>query len=129
MPDRFSREVLELLGAAREIDIETSLEEAAPHHRTTIWVLVDGQDRVLIRSVDGATARWYRETAANPEVVIHVRDRAIPASALVATDDERVESASREYRSKYGNSSSADAMLKPHTLATTLELVPREAAG
>jgi hypothetical protein len=129
MPDRFSSEILDLLDSAREIDLETAREEAAPHHRTTIWVLVDDQDRVLIRSVDGATARWYREAATNPDVVIHLRGQAIPASALVASDDERVESASREYRSKYGNNRSADAMVKPDIFSTTLELVPREAEG
>ena len=128
MPDRFSREILDLLDSTREIDLETAVEEAAPHHRTTIWVVVD-QDRVMIRSVDGAGARWYREAATNSDVTIHLAGREIPASAQVANDDERVEALSRGYRSKYGNTRSANAMLEPQTLTTTLELVPREPEG
>jgi hypothetical protein len=126
--DRFDRATLDLLDRSREIQLETARDEAATHHRTTIWVVVDA-DRVLVRSVDGATARWYREAVANPDVVIRAGGGEIEASALVANDDDRVEAASRGYRSKYPNSRSTDAMLEPEVLATTLELVPRDAPG
>jgi hypothetical protein len=123
--ERFDAETLQRLADAREIEIETSQHADARHHRTTIWVVADDQGRALIRSVDGASARWFREAAANPNVTVHVRDREIPATAVLANDDERIEAASRGYRDKYGRSRSTESMLARDILSTTLELVPR----
>jgi hypothetical protein len=125
MADRFDAETLQRLADAREIEIETSQHAGARRHRTTIWVVVDDQGRALIRSVDGASARWFREAAANPNVTVHVRDREISATAVLANDDERIEAASRGYRDKYGRSRSTESMLACDILSTTLELVPR----
>lgn len=125
MSTRFDAETIQLLADSREIQIETSQHADARHHRTTIWVVVDDQGRALIRSVDGASARWFREAVANPNVTVHVGDREIPATAVLASDDERIEAASRGYRGKYGRSRSAESMLARDILSTTLELEPR----
>ena len=52
----------------------------AAAHRTIIWIVVDGDD-AFVRSVNGATARWYREAVANPAVTIHARRRRAAALA------------------------------------------------
>ena len=57
-----------------EVRIETRCRW--PHARI-IWAVVDG-DEVFVRSWRGATARWYREATANPDVA-HPRRRAAPA--------------------------------------------------
>ena len=129
MPDRFASDVLEVLARAEEIELETTRHEAAPHHRTTIWVVVDDEQRVLIRSVDGGSARWFREAVANPEVTIHVGDRAIPAGVVVANDEGRVRAASLGYQAKYAGDTSTPSMLAEGILSTTLELTPRRVAG
>src|SRR4051812_45980776 len=69
---RFEPGELALLDATEEIEIETGRPDGAAH-RTTIWIVVDGDD-AFIRSVNGAGARWYREAVANPLVTIHAGD-------------------------------------------------------
>jgi hypothetical protein len=127
MPDRFARELIDLLAKAKEIDIETTRGDGAPRHRTTIWVVVDSEGRALIRSVDGGSARWFREAVANPDVTIHAGGRAIPAAVLVGNDEARITAASQGYQTKYAGNSSTPSMLAEGILSTTLELVPRRA--
>lgn len=124
MPDRFAREITELLRGSEEVRIET-VADTGRVHRTIIWVVVDDRDRVLIRSYLGSTARWFREALARPAVALLSDDRRIEATAVVATDDDRIEAASRGYRAKYAASPSTPAMLDERVLSTTLELVPR----
>lgn len=122
MTDRFSPAELALLRDAVELRIVTGVEG----HRTVIWVVVDDQDRVLVRSVRGPPGRWYREAIAEPLVALEVRGHIIPARAELASDAERVEAASQALRMKYARSrGSLAAMLAADTLPTTLELLPR----
>jgi hypothetical protein len=127
MPDRFGPDVLEALARAEEVEIETSSHEGAPRHRTTIWIIVDDQGRVLIRSWRGGTARWFREALANPAVTLRVDGRPIPAGVLVANDETRIQAASEGYRTKYAGSPSTPSMVADEVLSTTLELRPRRA--
>lgn len=121
MTDRFSPADLELLRGAREVWVVTGRER----HRTIIWVVVDEQDRVLVRSVRGPRGRWYREAVADPNVALEVGSRVIPVRAELAGDPDRVEAASQALRTKYGRSrGSLAAMLVDETLPTTLELTP-----
>lgn len=122
MPDRFSPADLELLRGTREVLIVTG----ARQHRTIIWVVVDDQDRVLVRSVRWAHSRWYREALAEPGVALEVDGRRIPVRVEPAGDADRIEAASQALRTKYaGSRGSLAAMLREETLPTTLELLPR----
>lgn len=114
----------ELLRAAREVRIETSRDEGAPVHRTIIWVVVDDQDRVLVRTYLGPGSRWYREALAAGRVRLIVGERAIDFSVEEATDPQRVQACSDGLRAKYRRSASLDAMLRDEVLPTTLELHP-----
>ncbi len=125
MPDRFDEDVLSRLRKAGEVSIETSRGAGAPVHRTVIWVVVDSEGRVLIRSYRGATARWFRETVGNPAVALVLGGQSIPATALVATDNSRVEAASRGYIRKYPKARGLSGMLADEVLGTTLELIRR----
>lgn len=125
MPERFADDLVDLLRDVREMRIETCAADGAPVHRTIVWPIVDDRGRLLVRSYRGPTARWYREALANSSVAILLDDRHIDATALVATDDDRIESATRGYLSKYRASSATPAMVAHEVLSTTLELVPR----
>jgi hypothetical protein len=129
--DSFDSDTLLLIDGAREVRIETSRDEDAPTHRTTIWVVtVDGT--VFVRSVRGGKGRWYREASANPAAALHVGDERIPVRAVPVTDDATIEAVSEAYREKYGRTSpgSTRAMVQPDTLPTTLRLEPaREGAS
>jgi hypothetical protein len=121
----FDDATLALLREARTIRIETSRGTGAPVHRTPIWIVVDDRRRALVRSVDGATARWYREATANPKVTLEAGGQRIPAHVEHAADAERAASCTQGYREKYGPSRSTDSMVRDEILDTTLELTPR----
>jgi hypothetical protein len=129
--DSFDSDTLLLIDGAREVRIETSRDEDAPTHRTTIWVVtVDGT--VFVRSVRGGKGRWYREASANPAAALHVGDERIPVRAVPVTDDATIAAVSEAYQEKYGRTSpgSTRAMVQPDTLPTTLRLEPaREGAS
>ena len=120
---RFEPGELALLAETQEIEIETALP-GGPAHRTIIWIVVDGGD-AFVRSYRGASARWYREAVAYPQVTIHVDGRALPARAVAAVDPASIRRTSDALASKYAASDSTPAMLQPDVLDTTLRLTPR----
>ena len=122
MSAQFEPVDLEMLRADQEVEIETSgLNGSA--HRATIWVVVDPQGRVLIRTYRGPESRWFREITARPEAQLHVRGRGLPVRAVPAADDERVLACSDGLRRKYAGQYAVRSMTSAH-LETTLELVP-----
>ena len=119
---RFGPDELALLAQTKEIEIETAMP-GGPAHRTIIWVVVDGDD-AFIRSYRGATARWYSEAVANPEVTIHADDVALPARAVAAIDPESVRRTSDALVRKYTGRGGLEPMLGQDVLDTTLRLLP-----
>lgn len=124
---RFEPAELAWLDETEEVEIETA-HAGGPSHRTIIWVVVDGEE-AFIRSVNGSTARWYREAVANPSVTIHSRRRARPEQALsarveAAPDTASVERTSEALRRKYASDPALASMLVPSILPTTLRLIP-----
>ena len=119
---------LALLRDEEEVEIETAASEEGPAHRAIIWVVVDEEDRVLIRSYRGPDARWYREIVARPEATIHAGERAIPIRAVLAVDPERVGACTEGLREKYAGHTSMPVMLRQY-LETTLELLPRKGSA
>jgi hypothetical protein len=124
MSARYEASDIALLRDEDEVEIETRAAEEGPTHRAIIWVVVDDQDRVLIRSYRGPGARWFREITARPESSVHVQGRVLPVRAIPATDAERVAACSEGLRRKYAGHASMPRMLREY-LETTLELVPR----
>ena len=121
----FASDVLDRLRGTREVRIETRRGPDAPVHRTVIWIVVDDNDRVLVRSYLGERGRWYREALANPECTLWIGDDAVPVRAELAADPERVEATSAGLSEKYSRSSSLPFMVTPEVLPTTMELLPR----
>lgn len=124
-PKHFDTDVRNRLGQVDEIQIETRKPGAtAPTHRTTIWVVVDG-DNVHVRSVRGNAGRWYQEITANPSAAVHVNGKRIPVRAIPVRDDATIKRASEAYRKKYSASSSLPSMIQDDILQTTLRLEPQ----
>ena len=116
---------LEALRTVRTVEIETSAGPGRRIHRAVVWIVVDGQERVLVRSVRGARGRWYRELLSNPSGAVHVAGTRLPVVAELASDAERVSSCSAALGAKYPTSrGSLAAMVAEDVLATTLELKP-----
>jgi hypothetical protein len=118
----FTSDDLERLNRAEEIDIETNAPDGLVH-RTTIWVVVDG-DEAFVRSVRGAKGRWYREAMANPAVAVHVDGRRLAATAIPATDPDSIDRTTEALRRKYEKIPGFAPMIKPDVLDTTLRLEP-----
>ncbi len=122
MNERFDDQTLALLDATEEVEIETRSADGR-ERRTVIWVMVDGTD-VYVRSVRGAAGRWYRELLASGEGKLHVDRRRIAFRVVTATDERSVAACNEALRRKYEKIPGYDPMLEPHTLGTTLRLVP-----
>ena len=121
---RFDPSDLALLHDEEEVEIETSAGEDGPVHRAIIWIVVDDQDRVLIRSYRGSGARWFREITAHPDGRVLVKGRALDVRAIPAADQGRIAACSDALKRKYSGDPAMPRMLRDH-LETTLELVPR----
>lgn len=119
---RFEPGDLARLAETEEIEIETSAPDGGSH-RTIIWIMVDADD-AFIRSVNGATARWYREAVANPALTIHVDGRELMARVVAAPDPESVRRVNDALRAKYTGITGLREMLEPDIYATTLRVEP-----
>ena len=119
---RFEAGELALLDETEEIEIET----AAPggvSHRTIIWVVVDAGD-AFVRSVNGSSARWYREAVADPRVTVHAGGRELAARVTPAADPESVQQVNDALTRKYTGITGLREMLEPDIFETTLRLEP-----
>jgi hypothetical protein len=119
----FEPETLASWAKTPEIKIETSRGAGAPVHRTTIWIVVDG-DTAYVRSVRGPAGRWYRELVANPVGAIHAAGKRVAVRAEPATDADSVRRVSEALKLKYEKrwpGPTASMLLEP-TLPTTLRL-------
>jgi hypothetical protein len=121
----FPASVLERWNTTDEIDIETSASPGAKVHRTTIWIVVDGDD-AYVRSVRGPAGRWYREITANPSGAVWADGDRVAVKAEAANDPASIEKVSQAIRAKYERrwKGPTDSMLLPDTLPTTLRLIP-----
>ncbi|MGI8998320.1 MAG: DUF2255 family protein [Candidatus Limnocylindria bacterium] len=117
----FAADTLARLRDEQEVRIETR-SEAGDVHRTIIWVVVDGSDRVLIRSFHGAGARWYREAIAAGTANLVIDQTAVAVRVGGATDAERVAACSAELERKYAGDPATPQMVADTVLDTTLEL-------
>jgi len=118
----FEEDDLARIRDAEEVDIETQAPDG-PLHRTTIWIVVDGDD-VFVRSVRGSAGRWFQEATANPAVAIHVDGRRLPATAIPATDPDSMDRVTRAVIDKYAGIPGYDDMQNPAIFESTLRLEP-----
>ncbi len=112
-----------LLARSEEVEIETE-SAAGVVHRTIIWIVVDGEE-TFVRSVNGETARWYREAVAHPDVAILADGRRIPVRVEAAGDPESVARCTEALNVKYRGDASLGLSLLPATLPTTMRVVAR----
>src|SRR5262252_4118683 len=99
------------LAETEEIKIETQQHVASPIHRTTIWVVVLGEN-IFVRSVRGKHGRWFKEITANPSGAINMEGQRIPVRAVPVTDPNMIEQVSKEYLRKYRGSEFAPSMAR-----------------
>jgi hypothetical protein len=114
--------VLERIGVAKEVDIETRSREGKDH-QVTIWVVVvDGIP--YVRSVRGPKGRWYRELMERKEGALHVGSRRIAVRPSRVRSPEMIDEVSAAFWRKYAKTASLFSMLRLATLDTTTKLDP-----
>jgi len=125
MSGTFDSATLTELRDAGTIRIETSRAPGQPLRAATIWIVVDEEDRVLVRSVRGERGRWYRDLRANPSGAVGLAGRRLAIRAEPADDPERIESCSAALSAKYARAgASLASMIVADVLHATLELRP-----
>jgi hypothetical protein len=120
----FEPAALELLRGAKTVRIETDAARGGQPHRTIIWIVVDPDDRVLVRSYRGPGARWYREALATGRAAILGRKKRIDVRVEHARDPDRIAGCSRLLEEKYTGDPATRLMVRDEVLDTTLELHP-----
>ena len=118
----FSPGDLALIERTPEVEIETRAADGTVH-RTIIWAVVsDGA--VLVRSVHGPGARWYREALAERTAALVVAGERRLIRVRRAVDPASITGCSAGLRAKYAGDFSLGSMLAPDVLHTTLRLEP-----
>lgn len=118
----FDPDILDGWRTQREVQVETFAGPDAPVHRTIIWIVVDPDGRVLVRSYRGPTARWYREATTAGRGAIVTGGEPIGVVFEPARDADRVAACSAELARKYAGDPATARMLRDEVLDTTLEL-------
>ena len=124
MTDRLPSDVLSVLRETQEVDIETRAAPDVPPHRTTIWVVVDPDDRAFIRTYRGPRSRWFREATASGRVALLADGQRLEVRLAPASDPVSVDACSNALQAKYAHASGLRGMLADENLPTTLELLP-----
>lgn len=122
----WTRDELDKIGKADELQIVTLRPDGTPRKPVTIWVARHGDD-LYVRSGYGDRAAWYRRTQQRREGNIMAggveRDVRFEGAADPALND-RIDAA---YRSKYLHHGAQwiDPMVAAEARTTTIKLVPR----
>jgi hypothetical protein len=123
MTERWSRNDLEVIGAADELAVAPARPDGSLGGYTTIWVVRVG-DELYVRSYRGPTGGWYRAARRSREGRIRAGD--VERNVCFEQPPDGVgPSVDDAYRAKYGRSGYVEAMVTPEAAATTLRVVPR----
>jgi hypothetical protein len=113
------------IGAAEELELASLRSDGSLRHPVTIWVVRHGDD-LYVRSVNGATAAWFRRARARHEGRVRAGgvEKHITFEDADHDIDDQIDAA---YRTKYRRY--ADYIIRsitsPEARSTTLRLVPR----
>lgn len=123
--DGMEGEELEKIGSSDELQIASIGPDGALRKPTTIWVVRLGDD-LLVRSVNGRAAAWFRGTQVHHEARIPDGGvtREVTFVDAEGDPDDRIDDA---YRTKYRRYSPgiAGSVLTPQARSATIRLIPR----
>jgi hypothetical protein len=122
----WTRDELETIGAADELQIVTVRGDGTKRKPVTIWV-VRHSDDLYVRSGYGDRAAWYRGTQARRDGQIMAGGVAKDVRFEEAADPALNDRIDAVYRSKYLHHGAqwVDPMVAAEARSTTIKLVPR----
>jgi hypothetical protein len=120
----WTKDELDKIGAAEELEIASLRSDGTLRRPVTIWVVRVGDD-LYVRSVNGRSGSWFRGAQDRHEA--HIQAGGVDKDvSLVETDDvnDQIDAA---YRAKYRRyaASIVNTTLTPQARAATLKLAPR----
>jgi len=122
----WTRNDLERIGAADELQLASFKEDGTLRKPVIIWVVRAGDD-LYVRSYRGREGAWFRHIQLRPEGRISAGGVTKNVTFVDVSDDEALNNEiDAAYQSKYQRYSATyvDPMIAPQARATTLKLVP-----
>jgi hypothetical protein len=122
----WTRNDLERIGAADELQLASFKEDGTLRKPVIIWVVRVGDD-LYVRSYRGREGAWFRHIQLRPEGRISAGGVTKNVTFVDVSDDEALNNEiDAAYQSKYQRYSATyvDPMMAPQARATTLKLVP-----
>jgi hypothetical protein len=122
----WTRDELDRIGKADELQIVTLRHDGTPRKPVTIWVVRQGDD-VYVRSGYGDRAAWYRGTQRHRDG--HIKAGGVDKDVRFEQADDPAlnDMIDAAYRSKYLHHGAqwVDPMVAAEARTTTIKLVPR----
>jgi hypothetical protein len=126
----WTRDELDKIGAAEELEIASVRRDGTLSNPVTIWVVRSGND-LYVRSYKGRRGAWFRAAQVRHEG--HIRAGAIEKDVMFVEETDRAIDGQLDtaYRTKYRGYSAqyVDPMVAAAARAATIRLVPREPAA
>ena len=122
----WTRDELDKIGAADELEIVTLRQDGTRRKPVTIWVVRHGDD-LYVRSGYGDRAAWHRGTQSRRDGHIIAGGVEKDVRFEEATDPALNDGIDAAYRSKYLHHGAqwVDPMVAAEARSTTIKLVPR----
>lgn len=88
------------LGDSSEVNITVKGRKTMKRITTPVWFVVDGPNVILV-PMKGSENEWFKNLEKNPQIELSVDESAIPFTAKIVRDSDRVEMVLDRFRSKY----------------------------
>lgn len=126
----WTREALDKIGEADELEIASLRQDGTLRKSRTIWVVRFGID-LYVRSVNGRGSEWFSGVLTRHQGRIEAGGVTQDVTFVEVDNSVLHEAIDDQYRKKYGHypKEYVDACLTPKAHAATLKLVPRYEAG
>jgi hypothetical protein len=123
----WTRDELEKIGSAEEVQIAPFGPEGSPRKPVTVWIARHGDD-LYVRSVRGRNGHWFQGTQERHEG--RIRGGGVQQDVtFVDADNDINDEVDAAYRAKYRPYAGRilNSVLTPEARSTTIKLVPRPA--
>jgi len=122
----WTRDELDKIGTAEELQIASLRRDGTLRKPVTIWVVRHGDD-LYVRCVNGRTGAWFRGTQARHEGHIQAGGVDKDVTFVEVSDPDMLEQINAAYRTKYRRyaASIISSIISPEARSATIKLVPR----
>jgi deazaflavin-dependent oxidoreductase (nitroreductase family) len=97
-----NNELASAAATAPEVDLTTFGRKSGRPSRSTIWITIDAQGRIHIRSGQGLLRDWPQNLLANGRAILHIDGRDFAVRARHVTDRAELLASRDAVKAKYG---------------------------